>query len=223
MPIRPLALLTLLGICGWVHAYEARAPREADLSGRWTLNAALSDDADAELRRRLEKQLQRERRRREQEAEAQPDEEPAPLPDRMSGPKADRVLAQLREALELYPMLEIRQGESGAKLEISAAGSQRRFTAGSRSLVSVPGGGSQLADSEVGWDGEWFVIERKVRKGPRVIERYRLLKKTDQLQATIAWSGGDRDEPLSGIKLKRVFDRAQGAPPPPDPDSGPVR
>jgi hypothetical protein len=223
MHIRLIAIIASLGICGSAHAYETRAPREVDLSGRWTLNAELSDDADAQLRERVEKQLKRERRWREQEeaeAAAQPDAAPR-LPERIFAPQADRALPKLREALGLYTALDIRQGDAGAKLEINSPGSSRRFTAGSSSQVSMSNG--QLADSEVGWDGEWFVIDRKVRKGPRVVERYRLSKKTDQLQATIAWSRGDSDDLLAGIKLQRVFDRAPGAPPPPDLDSGPVR
>ena len=224
MHIRRIVILVSLGICSSVHALEPRAPRDADLSGRWTLNAALSDDADAELRQRLEKLLKRERRWREQEeaeAAARPDAAAARLPERMFAPQVNRALPQLRAALGLYPKLDIRQSASGTQLEIDSAGSSRRFTSGSNSQVSMPDG--QLADSAVGWDGEWFVIDRKVRNGPRVIERYRLLKKTDQLQATVAWSRGGNDEVLSGIKLQRIFDRTQGAAPPPDLDSGPVR
>ena len=220
MHIRLIAMVALLGVCGCAQALEARAPRDIDLSGRWALNAALSDDADAELRKRLEKQLRREQRLREQEEEL--DESPVPpLPDQAPVPPMNRILPQLREALGLYPMLEIRQSEAGMKLDINSAGGTRRFTAGSRSQVSMPGG--QLADSEVGWEGDSFVIERKVRRGTRVTERYRLSKKSDQLEAVIVWKGGGSDDLLSGIKLKRVFDRTQGAPPPIDPDSGPVR
>jgi len=221
MHTRLVAIIALLASCSLVHAYEGRAPAAVELSGRWALNAALSDDADALLLRRLEKQLQRERRWREEDAREEGRSEEALVAEEISRPQAGRALARLREALGLYPMLEIRQGESGASLEISTAASNRRFTAGSRSQVSMPEG--QLADSEAGWEGEWFVIERKVRKGPRVIERYRLLKKTDQLQVRVAWSGGDRDELLSGIKLQLVFDRASTAARPIDPDRGPVR
>ena len=68
--------------------------------------------------------------------------------------------------------------------------------------MSMPEG--QLADSNVGWDGEWFVIERRVRRGPRVVEKFRLLK-TGQLEYLMNWGG---DTELAGIKTRRVFDRA---------------
>jgi hypothetical protein len=132
--------------------------------------------------------------------------------------QSKRVLAQLQRALELYSVLEIKQSDAGAQLEIRGDGNQRRFTSGG-SAMSMPGG--QLADAQVGWDGDAFVIERKVRRGPRVVERYQLLKKTGQLQAVIRW-GGPSDDLLSGVKIKRIFDRAEGTQPPPDPEVGPV-
>ena len=93
----------------------------------------------------------------------------------------------------------------------------RRFTAGSESQVSMPEG--QLADLKAGWEGQWFVVQRRARGGPRVTEKFRLLK-TDQLEYQMAWSG---DTELAGMKVNRIFDRAQGEPPVRDPDLGPVR
>jgi hypothetical protein len=217
MHTRLLVILLLLGLGELALAYEVRAPREVDLTGRWALNKARSDDADALLLQRLEKQLQRERRWRDAEVRAQRADAPAEL--EISRPQAGRALAQLRRALELSPLLEITQSEAGAKLEIRGESSQRRFTTG-RSAMSMPEG--QLANAEVGWDGEWFVIERKVRKGPKMVERYRLMRKTGQLQSEVSWSGSD-DDLLSGVKIRRIFDRTEGSLPPPDPDVGPVR
>ncbi len=218
MHTRLLVIFLLLGVGSPVLAYDARAPRDTDLSGRWALNKALSDDADTLLAERLEKQLKRERRWRE--AQAREEGVDAPAPPELSQPQINRILAQLRRALELYPLFEIKQSEAGAKLEISSDGNQRRFSAGGRSQMSMPEG--QLADAQIGWDGDWFVIERTVRKGPKLIERYRLLKNTGQLQVMVAW-GGASDELLAGIKIRRVFDRSEGELPPPDPDVGPVR
>ncbi len=65
----------------------------------------------------------------------------------------------------------------------------------------------QLADSWVGWDGEWFIIERKVRSGPRALEKFRLTK-TGQLEYMMKWSG---DSELSGIKVRRLYDRRSRA------------
>lgn len=223
MRIRLLIPLLLMSVSSLAHAYDERAPRDVDLSGRWVMNPALSDDADALLRTRLEKQLKREERWREQAAREAEREEGAEIaaapPPPLSPAQFSRVLVQLRRALELYAVVEIEQSEAGAQLEIRGDGGQRRFTPGP-SLMSMPEG--QLADAQVGWDDDGFVIERKVRKGPRVVERYRLLKKTDQLEAVISWRGTG-DDLLSGIKIKRVFDRSAGPPPAPDPDVGPVR
>jgi hypothetical protein len=219
MPTRLAAFVSLLCVSSIVAAYDKLAPRDVDLSGRWAVNGALSDDADALLAKRLEKQLQRERRWRDQEAREE-GAQPLPPAEPLSKPQTSRVLAQLRRALELYSTVEIKQSDAGAMIEIRGDGGQRRFTAGDRSAISMPEG--QLAEAEVGWDGAGFVIDRKVRKGPHVVERYQLLKKTGQLQVIISW-GGASDELLSGIKIKRVFDRSEGPLPAPDPDVGPVR
>jgi hypothetical protein len=108
--------------------------------------------------------------------------------------------------------------QTGSTVDIASMVESRRLIAGSRTQVSMPEG--ELADSKVGWDGQWFVIDRKVSRGPRVLEKYRVLPKTGQLEYTMAWSG---DSELSGMKVRRVFDRAAGPPPPPDPAAGPVR
>jgi len=218
MHIRLWISLCLLGLSSAVHALEARAPRDVDLSGRWAVNAALSDDADALLLERVDKQLRREKRWREAAAREEGVEAP-PAAEGPSPAQTRRLVAQLRRALELYAMVEIKQSAAGDQLELRGDGNQRRFTPG-RSAMSMPEG--QLADAEVGWDGAGFVIDRKVRKGPHVVERYQLLKKTGQLQVIVSW-GGASDDLLSGIKIKRVFDRSEGALPPPDPDVGPVR
>jgi len=119
--------------------------------------------------------------------------------------------------LGVTQQLDISQDERGTKVEIASDAGSRRFVAGTRSQVSMPEG--ELADSEVGWDGDWFVIDRRVKKGPRVVEKYRLVPKTGQLESIIAWSG---ETVLSGIKVRRIFDRVEGArPPPADPALGP--
>jgi hypothetical protein len=217
MRIRLVIPCLLFGLVGLAQALDERAPAAVDLSGRWVMNAALSDDADALLLQRLEKQLKREMRWREDEAREQGVAAPqVPAPSRA---QSERVLLQLRRALELYATLEVKQSAAGAQVEIRGDSNQRRFTPG-RSLMSMPEG--QLADARVGWDGDDFVIDRKARKGPRIVERYRFLRNTDQLQVVISW-GGASDELLYGIKIKRVFERSDTAPTTPDPEVGPVR
>ena len=118
--------------------------------------------------------------------------------------------------LAISDTLAIRQ--AGATLDIVTAVESRRVVAGSRTQVSLPEG--QLADSNVGWDGQWFVIDRRVRGGPRILEKFRLVPKTGQLEYEMKWSG---DGELEGMKVRRVFDRVTVTPPQADPAAGPVR
>ena len=230
---------TLIRICivfaalvtgGLAHAYSTSPARPTDLSGYWRLNVAASDNAEAMLQERLEdERKQRERwarRAREQSElglppldagidEASETERQAAAPGQPIA-RRNRRHEPLRRMLGETQILEITQ--TASKMEILSEAESRRFEAGSRSQVSMPEG--ELADSEAGWDGEWFVIERRVRRGPRVSERYRIVKKTGQLEYQIAWSG---DHLLAGIKVRRIFDRAVKSVTPPDPALGPVR
>ncbi len=204
--------------------YDAASARGVSLAGDWTLNVALSDDPERMLAERLEKERQRfERLRREVEMSRPPGapsdiDVDAPPPNRPAQrPWQKQREENFRRMLGITKTLEIRQ--TGAVVEITSAVESRRVTAGSHTQVSMPEG--QLADSDVGWDGEWFVIERRVRKGPRVVEKFRLLK-TGQLEYLMNWSG---DTELSGIKARRVFDRTTTSAPAAaaNPEVGPVR
>lgn len=229
-----LALGLLLVTHVALAAYDAASARGADLSGHWKLNAALSDDAERLLQERLEEERQRrEKRLRRAREEGVLFPPPDPDDDLPAPPaeKADRTTApprppgarmrtrrddELRKMLGISNTLDITQ--SGSKIGIDSQVDVRRFEAGTRSQVSMPQG--ELADSNVGWDGDWFVIDRRVRGGPRVVEKYRWLKKTDQLESILAWSG---ESLLSGIKVRRIYDRTAGTIAPPGPEQGPVR
>lgn len=235
--------LLVLGLVMFAHAalaaFTATSPRGADLSGRWQVNTALSDDAEQLLQKRLEEDRQQRaklmRRMLKEGAifiPPDPDDDSPNAPDapeaRPSGPGPQQTAQrqerfrrrddELRKMLGISPTLEIKQ--SGTTLDMRSQVDVRRFEAGSRSQVSMPQG--ELADSQVGWDGEWFTIERKARGGPRVVEKYRWLKKTDQLESLLAWSG---ESPLAGIKVRRIYDRdrVSGSAAPPDPAQGPVK
>ena len=78
----------------------------------------------------------------------------------------------------------------------------------------------ELADSEVGWDGDWFVIDRRVRNGPRALEKFRLVPKTGQLEYIMVWRG---ETELAGMKIRRIYDRGVATPGPADPAHGPIR
>jgi hypothetical protein len=220
---RPLLAIGLY-VCSAIASanYDATSARGVSLAGDWALNAALSDDPERMLVERLEKERQRfARLRREYEIlrppGAPPDLDAPPPSRREQRPWQKQREENFRRMLGITQTLQIRQ--TGALVEITSAVESRRLTAGSHTQVSMPEG--QLADSDVGWDGEWFVIERRVRKGPRVVEKFRLLK-TGQLEYLMNWGG---DTELAGIKARRVFDRAaMSAPAPaPNPDLGPTR
>ena len=176
-------------------ALEAVSSRGADLSGSWKLNAALSDDAEHMLAEH--QRLERERYmkwRKQQERMYPPDVPPpievdAPATPREPSPSRRASMKRRQESLNkmlaISDTLSIRQ--EGATLDIVSAVESRRVVGGARTQVSLPQG--ELADSNVGWDGHWFVIDRRVRGGPRVVEKFRLVPKTGQLEYQMAWSG----------------------------------
>jgi hypothetical protein len=228
----PLTLGLLLATSLAAADYGAVSTRGVDLSGHWKLNAALSDDAERllqqrldEERRRREKWLRRAREEGELFPPPDPDDEagaPSSGAERAGPPPPQASSMRKRRDDELRKMLGISNtldiAQSGSRIGIDSQVDARRFEAGTRSQVSMPQG--ELADSDVGWDGDWFVIERRARGGPRVVEKYRRLKKTDQLESVLAWSG---ETLLAGIKVRRIYDRVAGTVAPPDPGQGPVR
>jgi hypothetical protein len=225
-----LLVAGLLAGCSVSSAYEAQSSRGVDFSGFWKINNALSDDAEAILQARIEKELKERERwaRKARESsrlglpplgeELPPnaqDSSGAPTPRRQRSARSRRD-DDLRRMLGFTQSLDITQ--TGSRLNIVTDMETRSFTAGSNSQVSTAEG--ELADSQVGWDGEWFISDRRVHRGARIVEKYRLLKKTGQLEYQINWGG---DHMLSGIKIRRVFDRAEKDTTPPDPDVGPIR
>lgn len=225
-----VVLFGLLVIDG-AAAYDAAPKRPTNLEGRWVINAAESDDPEQMLRERLERE--RERFRKEMERyqrsrgvntrEVPPiGEEGVEVPAATRAARArvmrwrEREMQLYRRMLAISPTLQIQQ--QGSRVAISSTIESRSFDAGSQSQVSMPEG--QLADLRTGWDGDWFVVERRVRNGPRVLEQFRLLKKTDQLEYRMTW-GGQSD--LGRMKVRRIYDRDTSAPPVRNPDLGPVR
>jgi hypothetical protein len=215
--------------------FDAVSRQGADLSGHWNLNVAASDDAEAMMQKRIAEEAKRRAARMkrdredgafwlppdppaEPEGEAGPDAKPPPVAAR-PGDRPQRRTRRydgLRQMLGISNTLDITQ--KGSRIDIVSQMDSRRFDAGVESQVSMPSG--ELADSRVGWDGPWFVIQRKASHGPNVTEKYRWLKKTDQLESIIAWGG---DSPLAGIKVHRLYDRGVADTTVPSPDAGPVK
>jgi hypothetical protein len=223
-------LFCMLASCATA-AYDAQPKRPINLDGRWILNEAASDDPEKMLRERLEREQERFRREMERWRRSRgPNDRALPpigeegveVPAATRAARArvmrwrEREMQLYRRMLAISPTLQIRQ--DGRRVEITSSVESRTFDAGSSSQVSMPEG--QLADRRVGWDGDSFVIQRKVRNGPSVIEEFRLLKKTDQLEYRMAWGG---DTELAGMKVRRIYDRNSAPPPVRNPDWGPVR
>jgi len=231
--ISSLRRFVLAALCGFFAAnalaYDAFPRRATSIAGYWVLNEAQSDDVEKALRERIERERERYRRDMERWRKARGRDPTLPPPD-AEDPEVseatraarerirrrhEREMDQFRRMLNVTRTLRITQ--EGARIEIVSAVETRRFDAGSESHVSMPEG--HLADLRVGWDGEWFVVERRTRRGPDVVERFRHLAKTDQLEYRMSWRG---ETELAGINVKRIFDRSNG-----DavrkPEVGPVR
>lgn len=221
--------LCALALCLWsalaLADYAAAPKKPVDLTGYWVLNTAVSDDPEALLSAKQAKEWERYDRMRRREEESRPSNVPPPIdvdapppdaPGRRRGPRPWEKQQQenLRRMLGVSPTLEIKQVDP-ARFDVLSAVDSRRVEAGSHTQVSMPEG--QVADSWVGWDGEWFVIERRVRSGPRALEKFRLTK-TGQLKYLMNWGG---DSELSGIKVRRLYDRRTPPAPDSNPDHGP--
>jgi hypothetical protein len=218
---RPLALgLCFLLVATSTLALDPAPRRPVDLAGHWVLNAASSDDAEKMLDERLEEERRRYTRERRLEERAQPEGLPpldaeAPPLQRQPRPWQKRRQENFRRMLGVTKSLDIEQ--EGVAVTIASELESRRFTAGARTQVSMPEG--ELADSTVGWDGDAFVVDRRVRRGPRIVEKLRLLQ-SGQLEYALT-IGGDTE--LKGMKVRRVFDRASAPGNTPNPGVGPVR
>lgn len=222
------ALFAVL-LCLWsalaLADFDATPKRPVELAGFWVLNSAASDDPAAMLAQRQAEEWERYERRRRRIEEARPVGLPPPIdvdarppdPSGRRGPRPwqKRYQENLHRMLAVSPTLHIKQ-LSPTRFELVSEVESRRVEAGSHTQVSMPEG--QLADSEVGWDGEWFVIERRVSRGPRGLEKFRVTK-TGQLEYYMKWSG---DTELSGMKVVRFFDRRTEPAPAPNPEHGPM-
>lgn len=96
--------------------------------------------------------------------------------------------------------LKIRQTES--EVSISNAATNRSFTPGQRSVVSVPSG---VADQVAGWSGRDFLIEVRPQIGPEVEETYTLSPDGRQLRVKINVASEGRNK---AMKVTRVYERS---------------
>jgi hypothetical protein len=229
----PALSCLLVLVAGCAHADLKPEPvHPTDLSGHWVLNAAASDDAVAVANKWLSKEMRPRRqimpRGRGQEedddykipddehtvVQPPPEDDDSPEGRKRHQPHINFNSERVRQVLGLVPALDITQSESGVKI---ATELENESYEPGRSQVSMIDGG--LADSQIGWDGETFSIDRRVPHGLRVTEQYRLLNKGTQLEVRLERRG---EGMFSPINLRRVYDRA--APPAAvDPNAGPSR
>lgn len=210
---RVLICLALWCVALDAHALKNTLPEGVDLRGIWVMNAQASDDGEAMLAKRM-KELAEQARRDEARWRKRIEKDPyAWMPEFSPPERTPQFIAAMaerdrnrRRMLGLTNRLEIDHDDRGGKLTLTTDFETRRYDAGERTQVSLPQG--PLADSRSGWDGEWFVIRRDARRGPRITEKFRILRKTGQLEMQVAIKG---DSILSGLKVRRVFDRAPAA------------
>jgi hypothetical protein len=96
--------------------------------------------------------------------------------------------------------LKIRQTETD--VTISNAATNRSFTPGERSVVSVTSG---VADQVAGWSGRNFLIQVRPQIGPEVDETYTLSPDGKQLLVKINVASEGRN---LAMKVTRVYDRS---------------
>ena len=109
-------------------------------------------------------------------------------------------LEALRVLLGDSPTLSIVQ--TTTYVDLRTSGTARSLELGAESQVSLPTG--ELADQRVRWRQGRLIVERRVPRGPKLVETYRLLPATDQLEVEVRRSA---DGGFPKLAWRRVFDR----------------
>jgi len=213
-PARPRQLLACallcagLSGCGGAGSLAPDAPHGVNLAGTWKLDRAASDDPE-----KIYDKIRREREAR------YADQAPPPPRGGAGGPGADpnnplSVDAQTAAIIGTSHLDPFDMGVFGTiprgdvitikqqpdEMYIFDGTTDRSFTAGAKSVVSVPEG---VADQHSGWKSHDYVIDVRAQAGPETIERYHLSDDGQHLLADIQSSGGN----MPRIKIKRVYDR----------------
>jgi len=190
----------LLGGTTWMPA----AAQRPDLSGRWTYSAAESDNPRNMMQRR----------------DSAGGDRPGGYPG-MGGGRggggggcmSDLQRARMRQTMELA-------FQPPTTLTIASNDSTVTFTPDSGAALVIYGDGRKLKQSVEGggdveikghWQGNDFVVERKVSGGGKVSEDYLRAQDGTQLYVIVSFDGGRGRT----IEFRRVYDRAaSGAPAP---------
>lgn len=221
----------LLSACAGAGRLSADAPAGVDLAGRWRLNRALSDDPEKIYEKLRLQRLARSQdapapapppqRGQRRPGEGNPDS-PGTNPDGTSTDPNNPLSAEAQAVvngamghhLNPYDMgvfgtiprgdlVTIKQRPD--EMYIFDGSTDRSFTPGAKSVVSVPEG---VADQHSGWKSREYVIDVRAQAGPETVEHYHLSPDGTQLLADIESSGGN----MPKLKIKRVYDRASAKP-----------
>jgi hypothetical protein len=212
-------LFASLSACGGAGSLTADAPAGVNLAGTWKLNRAVSDDPE-----KIYDKIRRQRAARYADPappprHASPGTAGAQVPnsggvsssDTTESLSAEAEAAMIISTSKLNPfdmgvfgtiprgdVITIKQRDQ--EMSISDGITDRSFTPGRKSVVSVPEG---VADQHSGWKSRAYVIDVRAQAGPETIERYRLSEDGQHLLAEIQSTGGN----MPSIKIKRVYDR----------------
>ena len=104
--------------------------------------------------------------------------------------------------LATLEQFEIQQGRSS--LTIATVEEESTCRPADPGRAPVPGG--ELGERKCGWQGDTWVTEITAPNGVVRTNRYELKKEGRQLVMTSEIKGG-KTEPLSGLRIKRVYDR----------------
>jgi len=207
-----------LGACGGAGSLSPDAPGGVNLAGTWRLDRTVSDDP--------EKIYEKIRRQRAQRYGEQAPPPPArgsqgadsgganpegTLADPNNPLSVDAQTAAVIGSSHLDPfdmgvfgtiprgdVITIRQQPD--EMYIFDGTTDRSFTPGAKSVVSVPEG---VADQHSGWKSRAYVIDVRAQAGPETVERYSLSDDGQHLLAEIDSHGGN----MPSIKIKRVYTR----------------
>ena len=212
--------------CGGAGRLGADAPSGVDLAGTWKLDRSQSDDPE-----KIYEKILRQRAARYGEQGAAPPRRGQGAgggsPDASTDPNNPlSAEAQALQAAQIIGTSHLDPFDMGVfgtiprgdvitirqqpdEIYIFDGTTDRNFTPGAQSVVSVPEG---VADQHSGWKSRAYVIDVRAQAGPETIERYHLSDDGQHLLADIQSNGGN----MPGIKIKRVYDRVsagvKGAP-----------
>lgn len=221
-------LCASLVACGGAGGLAADAPGGVNLEGTWKLDRSVSDDPE-----KIYDKIRRQRMARSADQAPAPPRRGRPgagggrgpdsggvNPDGTSADLNDPLSAESQAAaivgmshLDPFDMgvfgtiprgdvITIRQRAD--EMSIFDGTTDRSFTPGAKSVVSVPEG---VADQHSGWKARAYVIDVRAQAGPETIERYHLSDDGQHLLADIQSTGGN----MPSIKIKRVYDRMSAA------------